>query len=132
VAPTRVTSGATTSASSVPNLSSSITRPKIKIPVWVITHERGLTRTFWTKEKCLGTSLSEFVTGISQATQRRDIEEIKFTLNTPIRNTRFIISKDAEDIWEFAKKTFTEELKKVRAELKEKMGDCDITIESIY
>ena len=39
--------------------------------------------------------------------------------------------KDAEDIWELAKKTFTVELKEVRAELKGEIRDCKILIKLV-
>jgi hypothetical protein len=60
--PIRATSGAATPTSSVSGLSSSNTRPKTKIPLWIITHEPGPTRTLWVDGRCLETSLSMFIT----------------------------------------------------------------------
>jgi len=128
----RLASGPATPTSSTPYLSSSNTRPKTKIPLWIITREPGPTRTLWVNGRCLDTPLSTFITGVSQVAQRSDIEEIKLTLSTPIWNTVITISKDTEgveDTWELAKKTFMSELKDVRLELKGEMGDCKILIE---
>jgi hypothetical protein len=132
--PIRETFGAVTPTSSAPDLSSSKTRPKTKIPLWIITYEPGPTRTLWVDGRCLDTPLSTFITGVSQVAQRSDIEKIKLTLSTPTWTTIIVISKDAkdaEDTWELAKKTFTAELKEVRAELKGEMRDCKILIEPV-
>ena len=129
---TRASSGAATSTASVTNLRSPETRPKTQIPLWIITYEPGPTRTLWVDGKCLGTSLSTFISGISQVTQRSDAEGIKLILSTPSWNTRIIVPKDAENVWELAKKTIIAALKEARAELEGEMGNCKILIEPVY
>ena len=132
--PIRETFSAVTPTSSAPDLSSSKTRPKTKIPLWIITYKPGPTRTLQVDRRCLDTPLSTFITGVSQVAQRSDIEKIKLTLSTLTQTTIIVISKDAkdaEDTWELAKKTFTAELKEVRAELKGEMRDYKILIKLV-
>jgi hypothetical protein len=124
-------SGATIPTSSISDSSSSKARLEAEIPLWIITHEPSPTRTLWV-DGWLDASLSMFITGVSQVAQRSDAEKIKWTLSTPPWNTIIVISKDAEHIWEFAKKTFTATLEKERANLEGKIGDCTISIEPVY
>ena len=117
---TTASPGAVSPTSSVTNLPSSRTRPKIRIPLWIITYEPSPTRTLWIDGKCLGTSLSSFISGISQMTQRSDVKSIKLTLKTPSWNTIINVPIDAEDVWGLAKETFKEALQKRREKWKER------------
>ena len=129
---TTASPGIVSPTSSVTNLPSSRTRPKIQIPLWIITYEPSPTRILWTDGKCLGTSLSSFISGISQMTQRSDVKRIKLTLKTPSWNTIITVPIDAEDVWGLAKETFKEALQEAKREAEGKMRDCKILIEPLY
>ena len=80
--------------------SSTKPRQKTQIPLWIITREGRDSRYCeerWNEGKLSGHSLSAFISGISQVTQRDQIEKIKLTLRTATSDTKITVFKDEED-----------------------------------
>jgi hypothetical protein len=116
--------------------SSSKPRLKTQIPLWIITREPRYTEERWDDGKFSGTPLPAFIAGISQVTQRQNIEKVKLTLRTPMSDTKITVFKDAEDSWASAKETFVEKLKEARLEAKARRHNeslsCKILVEPFY
>lgn len=111
-------------------------RPKISIPLWIITREPRYTEENWGNGKFQGPPLSEFIEGITAVTGQTHIEKIKLTLRTPFSDTKFTVFSDAEDAWVAAKAAFAEKLKESRADARMKGLDDSygykILIEPFY
>ena len=115
--------------------SSSKARPKTQVPLWIITREPRYTEERWDEGKFLGSTLSVFIDGISNVTQRNNIEKIKLTLRTPTSDTKITVFRDGEDSWISAKEAFIEKLKEASAAAKARRLDgvnCKILVEPFY
>jgi hypothetical protein len=116
--------------------STSVPRPRIQIPFWIITREPLYTEELWNEGKFQGLLLADFLDGITKVTQRGHIEKIKLTLRTPFSNTILTVYVDGEDAWTTAKATFAEKLKDSRAEARasrvDDSGGYKILIEPFY
>lgn len=120
----------------LPNTYPPKSREKTHIPLWIITREPLYTEEHWKDGKFMGTSLATFIEGISQATQQSHIEKIKLTLRGPTSQTRITVSKDEEDVWAAANRTFLEKLREAkllaRAKGQSEQMQFKILIEPIY
>jgi hypothetical protein len=116
--------------------STSVPRPRIQIPFWIITREPLYTEELWNEGKFQGLLLANFLDRITKVAQRGHIEKIKLRLRTPFSNTILTVYGDVEDAWATAKATFAEKLKESRAEARAKRvddsGGYKILIEPFY
>ena len=121
--------------------SESSTRPrqKTQIPLWIITREGRDSRYCeerWNEGKLSGHSLSTFISGISQVTQRNQIEKIKLTLRTTTSDTKITVFKDEEDSWVSAREAIIEKIKEAKSEARARrqneMANIKILVEPFY
>ena len=114
-------------------------RQKTQIPLWIITREGRDSRYCeerWNEGKLSGHSLSTFLSGISQVTQRHQIEKIKLTLRTATSDTKITVFKDEEDSWVSAREAIIEKIKEAKSEARARrqneMANIKILVEPFY
>jgi hypothetical protein len=119
--------------------SSTKPRQKTQIPLWIITREGRDSRYCeerWNEGKLSGHSLSTFISGISQVTQRNQIEKIKLTLRTATSDTKITVFKDEEDSWVSAREAIVEKIKEAKSEARARrqneMANIKILVEPFY
>jgi hypothetical protein len=119
--------------------SSTKPRQKTQIPLWIITREGRDSRYCeerWNEGKLSGHSLTTFISGISQVTQRNQIEKIKLTLRTTSSDTKITVSKDEEDSWVSAREAIIEKIKEAKGEARARrqneMANIKILVEPFY
>jgi len=110
-------------------------KSKIQVSLWIITRQPRFTEERWDEGKFQGTPLSTFIQELSEVTGKSNIEKMKLTLRTPLKDTKVTVLKDADDQWESAKQDFAINLKEavVEARNNSQMGTAfKILIEPIY
>jgi hypothetical protein len=114
-------------------------RQKTQIPLWIITREGRDSRYCeerWNEGKLSGHSLPTFLSGISQVTQRHQIEKIKLTLRTATSDTKITVFKDEEDSWVSAREAIIEKIKEAKSEARARrqneMANIKILVEPFY
>ena len=110
-------------------------KSKIQVSLWIITRQPRFTEERWDEGKFRGTPLSTFIQELSEVTGKSNIEKMKLTLRTPLKDTKVTVLKDADDQWESAKQDFATNLKEalVEARNNSQMGTAfKILIEPIY
>jgi hypothetical protein len=119
IIPSQQTPAPTSEIQQTSSESSTKPRQKTQIPLWIITREGRDSRYCeerWNEGKLSGHSLSTFLSGISQVTQRNQIEKIKLTLRTTTSDTKITVFKDEEDSWVSAREAIIEKIKEAKSE----------------
>jgi hypothetical protein len=139
IIPSQQISAPTSEIQQTSSESSTKPRQKTQIPLWIITREGRDSRYCeerWNEGKLSGHSLSTFISGISQVTQRNQIEKIKLTLRTATSDTKITVFKDEEDSWVSAREAIIEKIKEAKSEARARrqneMANIKILVEPFY
>ncbi|PVH76070.1 hypothetical protein DL98DRAFT_642396 [Cadophora sp. DSE1049] len=104
------------------------------IPLWVITRTPHPTEELWDTGKLSGQTLPSFLASLSLLTCRPadSINKIKFTLRTPISDTKMSVGREAEDGWARVMDTFKKKLREVGGKGRSASEECSILIEPVW
>ncbi|KAH8597455.1 hypothetical protein B0O99DRAFT_617516 [Bisporella sp. PMI_857] len=116
-------------------ISMSKSRSRTQVPLWIITRQPRYTEERWDEGKFQGTALPVFIQELSQVTGRSHIEKMKLTLQTPLKDIKVTVLKDAEDQWQSAKEEFVKKIKEAIVEAKKRSNEAvsfKVLIEPIF